>query len=153
MFVKKRRTKIKVCQDHLVTLYQALQKGDTGTISRVERQLTSKEKCVACTYLLKSEGEAKEALEDYLRKQGSLPNISRAELIEESVVLPLRIILFLLVLMGVYIAQQVIKNILIASSILKLQPSNIWAVNLSLYELSILIIVSLPIFLYINDIF
>ena len=60
----------KLCQNHLTELYEAIRREDIAQIKTVEHELSQEEECVACTYALKARGKAKDALLQYLKKEG-----------------------------------------------------------------------------------
>ena len=60
----------KFCQNHLTELYEAIRREDIAQIKTVEHELSQEEECVACTYALKARGKAKDALLQYLKKEG-----------------------------------------------------------------------------------
>lgn len=64
--------KVKVCQNHLAHFFEALVKGDTAVVKRIEHQLAAEEECVACAYLLRARGEARNEAEEFLTKEGFL---------------------------------------------------------------------------------
>ena len=66
----------KFCQNHLTELYEAVKRGDIAQIKTVEHELSQEEECVACTYALRAEGEAKDVLLQYLKKEGFSHEVS-----------------------------------------------------------------------------
>ena len=60
----------KLCQNHLTELYEAIRREDIAQIKTVEHELSQEEECVACTYALRAEGQAKDVLLQYLKKDG-----------------------------------------------------------------------------------
>ncbi len=61
---------IPVCSDHLPKLWEALKENNIQDLKKIEHELTPSEKCVACAYLLKTDGPVKNAFYDYLHKSG-----------------------------------------------------------------------------------
>ena len=57
---------VPICENHLSELYQAVKAGDISLMDKIEHELTEEEKCVACTYVFKTHGTVKEALEHFL---------------------------------------------------------------------------------------
>lgn len=70
------KTKIKVCQNHLAHFFEALVRGEVEAVRRVEHQLTAEEECVACAYLLRARGEARNEAEEFLVKEGFLGHLT-----------------------------------------------------------------------------
>lgn len=68
--------KVKVCQNHLPHFFEALVKGDTTMVKRIEHQLAAEEECVACAYLLRARGDARNEAEEFLAKEGFLNHLS-----------------------------------------------------------------------------
>ena len=61
---------LKLCNDHLIHLYQALQRNDVSKVYEIEHYLTHTEECVACSYVLHTQGSARDVLENFLEQQG-----------------------------------------------------------------------------------
>lgn len=61
-----------LCDHHLEDLYAAIKKGDAHKVYLLEHKLNQTEKCVACSYALKAQGDTKEILEKYLVQEGVL---------------------------------------------------------------------------------
>lgn len=68
--------KVKVCDGHLPQFYEALKSGDLMAVKKIEHELSPYEECVACAYLLKSKGEAREEAEEFLAKEGLLTYVA-----------------------------------------------------------------------------
>lgn len=64
------KEKVRVCENHLTAFYEAIQAGDIALMDRLEHELTPAEECVACAYLLKTQGSVHDALASYLSVQG-----------------------------------------------------------------------------------
>lgn len=64
------KKRIQICQNHLADLYEALKRGNVREVQKVEHLLTPAEECVACAYIFKTSGTVREALEDFLEKEG-----------------------------------------------------------------------------------
>lgn len=61
---------LKLCNSHLMQLYDAIVKGDVKKTYSVEHELTHEEECVACAYALKAHGTVREVLDSFLQKEG-----------------------------------------------------------------------------------
>lgn len=61
---------LKLCNEHLLGLYRAIERGDVSSVYRIEHTLTYDEECVACAYSLRSSGAVKEVLDTFLRQEG-----------------------------------------------------------------------------------
>lgn len=59
-----------VCSNHLQSLYEALARDDIKQVVKIEHELTKPEECVACAYVFKSSGEAKNVLARFLIERG-----------------------------------------------------------------------------------
>lgn len=57
---------VPICENHLSQFYEAIKEGDLPLMEKLEHELTDDEKCVACSYILKTNGNIKEALKAYL---------------------------------------------------------------------------------------
>ena len=62
--------KIPSCQNHLKDLYEALKSSNVKEVEKIEHQLSPSEECVACSYIFKARGEAKEAFAKFLNEKG-----------------------------------------------------------------------------------
>lgn len=61
---------LQLCNDHLIKLFRAIERGDVDTIYRIEHQLSPTEECIACAYSLRAHGLAKEVLDTFLHEEG-----------------------------------------------------------------------------------
>ena len=69
-FDNNQSNKVPVCSQHLSEFYDALKAGNISLLAELEQELTPEEKCVACAYILKTQGTVREALEMFLNEQG-----------------------------------------------------------------------------------
>ncbi len=61
---------LKLCNQHLQELFQAIETDDVRALYRIEHQLSPDEECVACSYVLRAHGKVRLALVDYLKQKG-----------------------------------------------------------------------------------
>jgi hypothetical protein len=61
---------LKLCNEHLTHLYDAIIRGDIKSVYRLEHELTTEEECVACAYALKADGHVREILDTFLQHEG-----------------------------------------------------------------------------------
>lgn len=60
----------KFCENHLAELYSAIKNNNISEIEKIEHELSSKEECVACSYIFKAKGKGKATLESFLAQEG-----------------------------------------------------------------------------------
>ena len=61
---------LKLCNIHLLGLYQAIERGDISSVYKIENKLTYDEECVACAYALRATGAVKQVLDSFLKHEG-----------------------------------------------------------------------------------
>lgn len=66
----KKKVSLELCNDHLKSLFQAIERGDVKAVYELEHRLTHEEECVACAYALKAKGQVREVLNVFLQEEG-----------------------------------------------------------------------------------
>lgn len=61
---------LRLCNEHLQSLYRAIERDDIVSVYQIEHELTEVEECVACAYALKAKGTVREVLDSFLQKEG-----------------------------------------------------------------------------------
>ncbi|MBI2021509.1 hypothetical protein HYS93_01350 [Candidatus Daviesbacteria bacterium] len=92
-----------ICQSHLIDLFEALKSEDTSHVKQIEHQLTSTEKCVACSYLLKEKGPAGQILKSYLINQGYALKKTNSEKVDFFLKVLLALLIFIATLLSVFV--------------------------------------------------
>ncbi len=64
------RTAMKLCENHLTLLFEAIKSNDVENVEKIEHTLTPQEECVACAYLLKAGEPVASALSRFLKQEG-----------------------------------------------------------------------------------
>ena len=60
----------RLCNAHLIALYQAIAAGDVKSTYEIEHELSKDEECVACAYMLKAHGTVRATLSHFLQDEG-----------------------------------------------------------------------------------
>lgn len=132
-----------ICNTHLPEFYEAIKANDLTLMEKIEHELTSEEKCVACTYVLKSRGTAREALKAFL--SGEPMDIGKVEAKSNKVLdeflywgarlMTLSIILMLVFSMAIFISRYIFS----------------YSFSFGVFQITSVVVVSLALFLYIDD--
>lgn len=138
--------KVKICDNHLASLYEALKSANVSQVKKIEHQLTHEEECVACVYLLKSSGNAKQALAFFLRKEGFPVKLSDTSgKFHWHTYLLTRVLLFAVLFAAIFSIIAVVSGIIIDHSFI---PQSV-----RLFPLLISFLLSVLVFLVIDDSF
>ncbi len=133
-----------LCGNHLSELYAAVKAGDIDLMDKVEHELTEEEKCVACTYVLKTHGTVREALERFF-------NDSTGEIVEKETFRSilafwgLRLGMFFVIL-GIVVFGAAIFRVALFREAFSV-------VSFNVLEYTVIAMTSLVIFLFIDDLF
>lgn len=65
-----KKVSLELCNQHLQSLFRAIEKGDLKSVYKLEHTLTRDEECVACSYALRAHGAVKEVLDTFLQEEG-----------------------------------------------------------------------------------
>lgn len=68
----KKKVALELCNDHLKSLFRAIERGDAKSVYEIEHKLTHEEECVACAYAYKARGAVREVLDVFLQQEGFL---------------------------------------------------------------------------------
>lgn len=68
----KKKVALELCNDHLKSLFHAIERGDVKSVYEIEHKLTHEEECVACAYAYKAKGAVREVLDIFLQQEGFL---------------------------------------------------------------------------------
>lgn len=137
------KKRIQICQNHLADLYEALKRGDVREVQKVEHLLTPAEECVACAYIFKTSGTVREALEDFLEKEGFEVDSQKNK--TELRYWILKIVVFFGIFFILFVILGVVKKI-----VFSLQGN---LLTLNIMELSILFIATTLVFVVIGEFF
>lgn len=136
-----------LCTTHLTTLYTALLSGDVKEVERIQQELTPEEECVACTFLLKTKGNAADALAIHLTKEGFIiANENNLSDNNNTIAATLwRFVLFTLITIVVFLSEYVIKQYF--------AKGGFKVISYHPFEIILLSIFALAVFLYVDDTF
>ncbi|KKR25782.1 MAG: hypothetical protein UT57_C0055G0007 [Microgenomates group bacterium GW2011_GWC1_39_7] len=134
--------RIRICQNHLVDLYEALKRGDVGKVEKVEHLLTPAEECVACAYLFKNSGTVRDALESYLQKEGFDVEAEKKNYFNLKFLIS-RAVAFIAIFVIVFFLETIFVRIVFGREILLFQ--------LNIIELTFISVVSISLFVIVDD--
>jgi len=138
------KKKVKICRDHLPEFFEAIKKGNLNLVKKLEHELAPKEECVACSYVFKARGSVREALADYLQKDGfEVETGGKETVIKQAFFWIFRLFIFALVFAALVLFEMSLRNFLLGLSFNFLK--------LNLFEYLVIGLASVIIFLLIDD--
>ncbi len=141
--------KITICENHLPELFEALKRGDLQEIKEIEHELSPQELCVACTYTYRVKGTTKEFFEQLLQEKSSLAGSEMVihKLHTDGIAFwILRISILLTIVAGIFFVVSLIKQFFNINFYQN-------GFSFSILEITLIYIISLIIFLWIDDTF
>jgi hypothetical protein len=139
--------RVQVCNNHLSEFYHAVQEGNIPLIGELEHELSEEEKCVACTYVFKTQGTVKEALEAYLAADGAKITVSpKTTTTGEFMYWLLRIGVFSTIFIGTLFLAATFKQQLFG-------VKTVTVFSFNILEYTFVLLVSLLVFVFIDDTF
>ena len=142
-----KKQQVPICVNHLGLFYEAIKEGNLSMMDKLEHELTIEEKCVACAYIFKTHGSVREALGSYLNNSGFAIDVPEIESSSEEVTFwLLRGGILFVILAVVFLLRWAIKYFLLGMT-------NLSFFSYNLIELSMMILISLVIFLFVDDLF
>lgn len=142
------KKQVRICENHLSELYEALHSRDVERIERIERierVLSPSEQCVACAYVFKTQGTAREALEHYLKQEGfSIDSVYNKTFSDHLAYWSLRIILFFSIFVMTLSIEKILRQFFI-------RANTFGILSVTIIEFIGIALVSLFTFLVIDD--
>ena len=138
------KKKVNICQNHLGEFFEAIKEGNLSLVEKLEHNLTPSEECVACAYVFKTNGTVREALANYLNKDGfEIETQFETSKARDLVFWGVKIAVFCAVFAGVYLTENAVRKLIIGG--------NFVALNLSIAEYLLIMVVSVVLFLVLDD--
>lgn len=145
--LKARMKKVRICNNHLAHLFEAIQHSDLTTVRKIEHELTKEEECVACAYAAKAVGTTREELIKFLQKEGFALEIPNRETV-------LDLFLYWTFRIGVLIGLFLLFFALERSSLVFIfKRGSVDVLTLGAFEFITLLVTSVLGFLYIENTF
>lgn len=138
------KKKVNICENHLPEFFDAIKEGNLNLIKQLEHELTPSEECVACAYVFKTNGTVREALVDYLSKDGFEveSRVSNSK-VKDLTYWGIKMAVFLVVFLGIYLIENAIRKFILGG--------NFFVLNLNIAEYLLIMILSVVVFLLIDD--